>query len=314
MARISVIVPVYNGERYLEECLDSIAGQSFADFEAIVVNDGSTDGSEGIIRKFCDKDSRFRYLMTVNSGVSKARNLGIDNAEGEFITFVDADDCLQPQALERMLGMLEDNDASVCICSYSQGTEFHKIKIEERKPERYSYRRAMKRALYQSRIMNSAWGALFSKNLLRPNIRFREGIRYEDLDSFYRFYEKAERILFSHEPLYFYRTNNDGFIHNWSVERLDALDVTDRIAQYVEERHPSLKGAARDRRFSAHYNILLLLLENHITDKTALRRCFNVIKQYRVQTILDPHVRMKNKIGALASFGGIRFIKKLANR
>ena len=314
MARISVIVPVYNGERYLEECLGSIAGQSFGDFEVIVVNDGSTDGSEKIIRKFCDNDSRFRYLKTENCGVSKARNSGIDNAEGEFITFVDADDCLQSQALERMLEMLEENDASVCICSYSQGSEFHKIKIAKGKPERYSYRRAMKRALYQSRIMNSAWGALFAKNLLRPNIRFREGIRYEDLDAFYRFYEKSERILFSHEPLYFYRTNSEGFIRNWSVERLDALDVTDRIAEYVEERHPSLKGAARDRRFSAHYNILLLLLENHITDKTALRRCFNVIKRYRVPTLLDPHVRMKNKIGALASFGGIRFIKKLSNK
>ena len=314
MARISVIVPVYNGERYLEECLESIAGQSFSDFEAIVVNDGSTDGSERIIRTFCDKDSRFKYLESENSGVSRARNIGIDSAEGEYITFVDADDCLQPTALERMIDMLETYDASVCICSYSQGSEFHPIDIAKEKPERYSYRQAMKRALYQSRIMNSAWGSLFAKKLLRPNIRFREGIRYEDLDAFYRFYEKADRIIFSHEPLYFYRINEEGFIRNWSVERLDALDVTDRISQYVEERHPSLRGAARDRRFSAHFNILLLLLENHITDKTALRRCFNVIKQYRIPTLLDPHVRLKNKVGALASFGGIRFIKKLSNR
>lgn len=312
MARISVIVPVYNGERYLEECLDSIAGQSFADFEAIVVNDGSIDGTEGIILKFCNKDNRFRYLKTENEGVSSARNMGIDNAGGDYLTFVDADDCLQPEALERMLELAEGNGAEVCICSFTQGDIFSPSPIEKECPEIYSYPKAMKRALYQSRIMNSAWGALFARSLLKPNIRFRVGIRYEDLDAFYRFYEKAEKIVYTREPLYFYRKNKDGFIRNWSIERLDALDVTDRIEEYVTERYPSLKGAARDRRFSAHFNIMMLLISNNIEDGPAIERCFKIIKRYRLRTLLDPHVRVKNKIGALLSFGGVEFIKRLA--
>ena len=309
MAQISIIIPVYNGERYLEECLQSVADQTFGDFEVLVVNDGSTDSSKEIARRFAEKDPRFQLIDIKNSGVSKARNTGIDKATGRYLTFVDSDDCLHPTALERMASLLEKEDASVCVCTYSTGLEFSIGEIARKTPERYSYKSAMKRALYQSRIMNSAWGVLFERDLLRPNIRFREGIRYEDLDAFYRFYEKAKKIIFIDEPLYFYRNNEKSFIHTWSVERLDVLDVTDRIVEYVRERYPSLLKAANDRRFSAHYNILLLMLSNNITDRVALARCLKVIKQNRMKILLDPHVRLKNKIGALVSYGGLKSIR-----
>lgn len=311
-SQVSIIIPVYNGERYLEECLSSIEHQTHPDMQVIIVNDGSTDGSEEIANSFCRRDARFELINIANSGVSKARNVGIEKARGKYITFVDADDCLQPVAMERMIGLLEKRNAKVCICGFSKGEEFKAEEIAERRPEEYSYAKAMKRALYQSRIMNSAWGSVFETSLLRPRVRFREGIRYEDLDAFYRFYEKADKILFINEALYFYREHKSSFTQLWSIERLDVLDVTDRMVEYFQERYPQLRRAASDRRFSAHFNILMLLLRNNITDKFALRRCYNVIKENRFKAILDPHVRLKNKLGAILSFGGIRAIRRMA--
>ena len=96
---VSVIVPVYNTEKYLEECIQSVLNQSFTDFELLLIDDGSTDQSGLICDKYAKKDNRIRVFHKINGGVSSARNLGLDNAKGEWITFVDSDDCLKPDYL-----------------------------------------------------------------------------------------------------------------------------------------------------------------------------------------------------------------------
>src|ERR1700712_1426421 len=107
MPRISVVVPVYNVELYLETCLESIAGQTFRDLEVVMVDDGSTDGSAAIAQRFVDRDERFRLVTQPNGGLSKARNTGTDAATGEFLAFVDSDDYLAPNAYELLMGALE---------------------------------------------------------------------------------------------------------------------------------------------------------------------------------------------------------------
>src|SRR5918994_1194645 len=107
VARISVVVPIYNVEPFLDECLRSIAGQSFADLEVVMVDDGSTDASAEIAARFADRDPRFRLLSQTNAGLGAARNAGLDAAGGELVAFVDSDDVLPRDAYERLLGSLD---------------------------------------------------------------------------------------------------------------------------------------------------------------------------------------------------------------
>lgn len=310
-ALVRLIVPVYNGATFLRECLESIKCQTFASFSVLIVDDGSTDNSPEIANEFCRQDRRFQLICTPNRGVSAARNLGIDSAIEKYIGFVDADDCLYPAALEKLTDALCRNDAQVAIGRFVRSARRprqsfpHASKtIKASKVEIFDYEEAMRNALYQKRIMNAPWGMLMERRLLGSDCRFRENIRYEDLDSFYRFYEKARRIAFLHENIYFYRQVESSFIHKWSRDRLDSLDVTDRMLAFMEEGYPDLIAAARDRRFSAHFNMFLTLLQHKVDDEAALERCWKVIVGERCRELANPDVRIKNKAGALLSYLG----------
>lgn len=313
---VSVIIPAHNAMAWLEECLDSLAAQTFQDFEVIVVDDGSTDTTVPFVTDYQILDDRFRIVSQPQGGVSKARNTGIDHALGRYVTFVDADDALHPEALAAMYNAIKETGAPVCITGFTSwkgdlAGRGIKVYGSRKQREIYSYRKAMKAALYQKRIMNAPWGVMMERSLLTPDRRFREGIRYEDLDAFYRFYEGVDKIVYLPYTYYFYRDNPEGFINRWSDSRLDVLDVTDRLEKFFKDRYPELKKAAADRRYSAHFNMLVLMLKNGVDNPAALERCRKVIKEGRWRALTDPNVRMKNKVGALASFLGEGFIKRL---
>lgn len=309
---VSVIIPAFNAEEFLMDCLLSVAAQDLRDFEAIVIDDGSSDSTSAIARRMADHDHRFSLFIVPNGGVSKARNIGIDHARGRYITFVDADDMLHPRALSQMHMHLEKTRSQVCVTAFKTfSATGETVWLFKTKPsgcpvELYDYEGAMKVALYQKRLLNSPWGVMMERSLLADSLRFREGSRYEDLDAFYRFYEKALRIVYLPMPYYFYRRNPSSFINNWSPARLDVLDVTDRLLVFMESRYPQLSEAAADRRFSAHCNMYLLMKRHRIKDREALRRCRRVIQEGRRQALRDPEVRLKNKIGALLSYLFIR--------
>ena len=113
MAKVSVIIPVYNKEKYLRKSLDSVLKQSFRDYEIICVDDGSKDGSSGILREYAEKDSRIHNITIPNGGVSNARNVGLDHANGDWIQFLDADDMLCPEYLAKAVALAEENDIDV---------------------------------------------------------------------------------------------------------------------------------------------------------------------------------------------------------
>lgn len=306
--RVSAIVPAYNAAEYLEDCLNSILRQSLKELEVIVIDDGSTDSTLRIAEKIAAEDKRIRVESISNRGVSAARNLGIDLAKGEYLTFVDADDILHPMALQTMLDVCRGRRVPVCISGFRKfsGKAPKTMKTIPAdfisKAHVWTYREAMEIALYQKELLNSPWGALIESRLLKEGTRFREGTRYEDLDAFYRFYESTQRIAYLPLPLYFYRDNLESFIRTWSPERLDVLDVTDRMLAFFSIRYPELKAAAADRRFSAHFNMWLLMKRNGIDNPEALKRCADAIRAGRKQALTDTKVRLKNKIGALLSY------------
>ncbi|HBI57624.1 MAG: glycosyltransferase [Duncaniella sp.] len=310
---ISVIVPAYNAEKYLAECLTSILGQSYRDIEVLLINDGSTDSTLAIATDFAHRDARLKIFTTGNRGVSCARNYGISQACGDWITFVDSDDKLLPDALMSLVAIAGKTSADIVIGKHTDAD-----KDSLNKSGRYmmiSPLEAMAQTLYQTgMIVPAVWGILYNKSVFTEDTLFVPEIRYEDLDIFYRLFENAGKIAVIPDIVYFYRPNPESFINTFSPSRFDALAVTERIEQYMESRHPELLPAARDRRLSANFNILALL-EQHddVRYEDIKTRCWNLICRYRLRSLFNPKVRLKNKLGVLVSFlgrGAYRFLSK----
>lgn len=308
---ISVIVPIYNGGGWLRPALESLRGQTYKDFEIIMVNDGSTDDSEEVCKEFSESDSRFRLISQPNAGVSAARNLGIEIADGEWIAFMDADDVMPPDALEVMMSHAKESGAGIVAGGYLRCVP-SKMPTGHGSAKTVSSDTAIMIGLYQKKILNNPWGMLFHSSVFKGErpLRFRK-CRYEDLDLFYHAFERVDTVCILDRVVYFYRDTPGSFINKWSDARLDALDVTDRIVDHMQHRSPELYKAALDRRFSAHFNILVEMLRNGIDNPKQKERCFKIIKEQRLIELTDGNVRLKNKLGALASYFGMPAIRLL---
>lgn len=310
--KISVIVPVYNGESYLASCLDSILSQSYKNVEVIVINDGSTDFSLKIAETYSEKDNRVTVYSHENSGLSEARNRGIEVATGDYIAFVDSDDILLPEALELLLNELIKNAADIAegktIRGKIQGAQKLKPHIEK---HIYSSEEALSNMLYQKRLLPSVCGKLFIKELFNE-LKFEKGILYEDLNIIYKVFEKCNKIVWIDYPVYFYREAEGSILNNWKLERLDVLKVTEKIENYITEQYPDLINAAKNRRLSANFNMFALCSKHG--EYAQARNCWEVIKAHRKSSLFNRNVRIKNKGGILLSYLGRNIFSIIARR
>lgn len=309
MDLVSVIVPVYNAREWLREALASLQAQTYPNFEAILVNDGSTDESEEICREFCAADHRFRLINQPNRGLSGARNTGLDSAEGEWISFLDADDVLPPDALSVMLEHAKESGAGIVTGNYIRDVPSQMPKGRG-KAMTLPSDTAILIGLYQIKNLNSACGKLYRSSIFNgPDpLRFRH-CWYEDLDLFYQAFERTDRVCILDRTVYFYRDNPTSFINTWREGRLDVLDVTDRLVEHMRLRSKPLLRAAQDRRFSAHFNMLVEMTRHGVDNPEQQKRCLCVIKAQRLKELTDGKVRIKNKIGALLSYLGMPAIR-----
>ena len=308
---VSVIVPVYNAEPWLAELVGALRQQTFTHWECLLVDDGSTDSSARICLESADADSRFRVLSQPNAGVSVARNLGIAEARGEWLYFIDADDLPARNALERLMETAERTDADIVTGGWTHCADDLDNGDLHASPELFESQKIITRSLYQHPDLASVWGTLFSRRVFHPEgPRFTPGIRFEDLDFTYRAFERASRVALLSDRLYFYRPNSSSFINTMTPSRLDILDVTDRIAWYY--KGTPVEKAARSRRFSAYFGVLMLLMRTGYDAPAALQRCLAVIRQGRREALTDPRVRFKNKTGALVSYLGSPVLRLLA--
>lgn len=304
---ISVIVPLYNVEMYISACLDSILSQSYRNIEVIVVNDGSTDFSLQIAETYSEKDDRVKVYSFENAGLAEARNRGLAVATGEYLTFVDSDDMLLPDALETMVKNIREENADLIEGEIIRGTiHSETVKVKKYKKISYTPEKAIEDVLYQKRLLPSAWGKLYKKELF-DNLSFEKGILYEDLNLFYKIFERCHKIVWIDFPVYFYRITEGSILNTWRKERLDVLKVTENLENYISEKYPSLLFSAQDRRLSANFNMLALCSIHK--EKESADRCWEHIKKNRISSLKNPKVRMKNKAGVLLSYLGKPILK-----
>jgi glycosyltransferase involved in cell wall biosynthesis len=310
--KISVIVPVYNAAPYLRQCLESILAQTVGDIEVLTIDDGSTDGSAAICDEYAAMDSRVRATHVANAGVSAARNLGIDLARGEYVSFVDADDTLHPSAMSTLLALMSD-DVDITVGGIVYGTVWRPD--DTANTHTVSGLEATIRTLRQRGYDNAPCAKLYRRTLFDNGPRFAVGIRYEDLDFFRLIYPRARNIAYTSRSVYFYREHPASFINRWSPARLDTLTVTAEIERWAASQGcPRLLAAARDRRFSANFNILVLLAKHRDTPHrdSLLDETWHVICQRRREVMTSGEARIKNRLGALASYLGRQFVMAIA--
>ncbi len=236
---ISIIVPIYNVENYLRQCLDSILNQTYQNFECLLINDGSPDNSVEICREYVSKDSRFCYFEKENGGLSSARNVGIEHSKGAYITFVDSDDWLDSNYLEVLHSKIVEYDTDFVIGSYKQfnmSDNCYYIHVWDNdyyekqwfSHELLSQLPSLERHDYSYVV---SWGKLFKSSLF-DQIKFNEQRRFgEDLECNFKLYLRMKSCLYIHKALYNYRVHSESIVGKVKTERQLMDDVEIRLGR-----------------------------------------------------------------------------------
>lgn len=231
--KITIIVPVYNVENYLARCIDSILNQSFKNFELVLVNDGSTDKSLDICKKYLNGDKRIKLISQVNKGLSAARNTGLRHANGKYICFIDSDDFVEKDYLLLLLNNIEKYNSDISMCEFyltdSKGKQYSVEEFNEPKgisilsgKEIFSY---FYRDNYVANVV--AWNKIYKKNLFN-NVKYTEGRYFEDEFIAISLFYEARTVSFVRTPLYDYVQRQNSIMHT----PLTLKKVQDKTAMY----------------------------------------------------------------------------------
>lgn len=223
---ITVIVPIFNVQSYLHRCLDSLCDQKFRDFEVILVDDGSTDNSASIAKSYVEKDCRFLYVYQENSGQGEARNHGINLAKGEYLSFIDSDDWVQPNFLQVLFDLIKNNGADISSCSATRC-------FENGRTAECSIQKSTKSVTedidgYLKTASFSVWNKLYDRRLFE-NLRFEKKLKYEDYALMPQVYARCKKIASTDESLYmyFFRSNSTTNMSSFSLDMLKAHWILD---------------------------------------------------------------------------------------
>lgn len=255
---ISAIVPLFNAAKYLDVCVRHLLEQTFTNFELILVDDGSTDGTLETCRRLANIDTRIKVLHQDNAGVSAARNIGLEHATGDYIAFIDSDDLIALDFFEYLLEKIEDSSCILSMCGheriYDYGYEFQKVHVQFKMIPAIE----CSKRLLCGYFPVSACGCLFKKQMI-GDIRFPAGIRNnEDKLFLYQYLLKNETgtVAFSNEKLYGYFVRDGSATRSSWNGSLDIVRVADQIREDTAVQHPEWDGIARNACLGARIDVM----------------------------------------------------------
>lgn len=243
MDLITLVVPVYNVERYLSACVESIVRQTYDNLQILLIDDGSTDASADICDEWSCKDSRIEVVHKVNGGLSDARNVGIERAKGELISFVDSDDMIADDMVDYLYWLLATNNADISVCQRIRTDERGEILDDCCNSLFPAYvvngnGACMHDYLSAGRIDAPAWGKLYRRELFRE-VRYPVGRYHEDVFTTYRLIAQASVVAVGGERKYFYRVRKASIMQSaFSPKHLDAVEAKRQQADFVAEHYP----------------------------------------------------------------------------
>lgn len=257
--KISVIVPIYNSEKYLRRCFDSIFNQSFKDFELVLVDDGSTDSSIEICEEYSNKHNNIKLIKSKHISAGACRNIGINNSKSEYIAFIDSDDYIDSLYLETLYNESIINDYDLCFCDYlltsknSINKSYKNIKAKSMtQNEMYGlfFRTKGEKGYY------ACWGKLFKKDLLKDFVFVEDKIN-EDILFFYEVIKKGKRFGYIKEPLYYYFNNPDSITNRtFNKEKLALLTMWDCVLKDTETNNKDYLDKCNNNIMRSRFTLL----------------------------------------------------------
>jgi glycosyltransferase involved in cell wall biosynthesis len=232
---ISIIVPVYNAEKYLGACIESITSQTYKNLEIILIDDGSSDNSGKICDDYAEKDNRIRVIHKENGGVSKARNDGLKLVSGEYIGFVDSDDTISPKMFESLFKNLSENSADIAVCDYEMVYADRRVSVNPRGISmKFSAEESIKNVLLGKYFQGHLCNKLFKASVLK-DIFFDEDIYvYEDMLVVIKALLKSKSVFFDSTPYYDYYMRDDSAFHtSFTYKRYSAHTACERVFEAI---------------------------------------------------------------------------------
>lgn len=259
MKKISIIVPIYNTEKYLQRCIESLINQTYQNLEIILVNDGSTDNSEKICAKYKKTDNRIKVFSKVNGGQSSARNLALENITGDYIGFVDSDDWIALDTYEYLMNIIEKNSADIAFIERIK-TNGKELKKYNKRPKEVLYENDNILEEYLRYGMKTGnYGLpnyLYNSKLFR-NIRFPEGKICEDIVTNYKLMKEAKKLIKSNKICYYYFQDNYSTTRNkFSDKDFDLIYACDELIRLSINENKKIKKMVKEKRDRCDFSLL----------------------------------------------------------
>ena len=276
MNKVSIIVPIYNVEAYLIECLESIVGQSYGNLEIILVNDGSTDQCSEICETYAQEDKHIQVIHKENGGLSDARNSGMAVMTGEYVLFVDSDDCIAENTVECLLQTSLGNDADVVECGFTKfEVSVSPSAASSEKTESvtrvYSAEQALD-SLMRDELKQVVWNKMYTASVI-DGLLFEKGRLNEDEFWTYQILAQAERVTKIEDELYCYRQQPDSIMgQSYSLRRLDGLLALEGRLSFMETHFPNLLPLAKKTFYSGAMFHYQMITKNHALDPDMTHR------------------------------------------
>ena len=311
--KVSVIVPIYNVEKYLTECVDSILKQSYKNIEILLVDDCGTDNSGNIAKEYVNIDKRCRYIKREeNGGLSAARNTGIKNATGDYLSFIDSDDWIDENFIKNMLDMIIKDDAEIAICDYWMINDGKKSKVNSliqidnnsSKEEKIAY------------IRNHACTKMFRKDFWdKCGLMFPENIkRGEDMGVTIPLLTFANKISIINEPLYYYRQRSNS-LSNRKEKKIDLSFYDKTFKNMIKNANDEYKEEIEYHAIMEMvYGKTMLMIKHHYSSKEVkehLKQFENQFKNWRKNKYINKTNKLKKVFIKLASFKLIFLLKEM---
>lgn len=313
--KVSVIIPVYNVEKYLHRCVESVIKQTYKELEIILVDDGSKDNSGLLCDQLAEKDDRIVALHKENGGLSSARNTGNKVASGEYILYLDSDDYLARDCVKKALTMCKKTGAQIAIMQMMYISEETNDEISTSEKEFLkvlSAEEAIEASLYQRLYSCCAPAKLFHREIIN-GIEFPVGRVSEDLATCHLFLSKANKVAYTNAIGYYYRQHGNSIMHVFNPKRMDALEWALDIEKFCNAKFPKIREAAICRTFNVAIHLILDLPDKGNLHDKYYSTLWSEIKRTRFKTLLCKKVRFREKAAAILSFGGEKILKKVWN-
>ena len=310
--KVSIVVPVYNAEKYLKKCVDSLLSQDYKNIEIILVDDGSKDSSPKMCDEYKKKNNRVKVIHKKNSGVSAARNSGIDIVTGDYVTFVDADDYVSKEYISYLVNNAIEEDAEISLTTYPYKVTNNKVSNPENKEENkrvLTGKDAAKMMLYY-KIVISSWSKMFSADFInKNNIRFEEHLSYgEGFDFVIHSMINAEKVVISDKKIYYYRVDNENSAMTVFKEKMvtGSIDSQVSIKNRIENKFKNkeelgeMQKAYNYSNWHTHCDNLNTIYGSHANkDYKELSKEVSKVCRNKAKSAFNSNVPKKDQVKAL---------------